>query len=98
MAVLLHDAGSLNKVTQTLLEMVRGGVETLPLEMTVFCLVNGDLDPAFVGRLPFSVRTVPDGDPRFLDAVRGRRLRLCWSVRIVGHVSRRGHRWRWRRT
>ena len=28
-AVLLHDAGSLNKVTQTLLEMVRGGIESI---------------------------------------------------------------------
>ena len=69
MAVLLHDAGSLNKVTQTLLEMVRGGVETLPLEMSVFCLVSGDLDPAFAGRLPFPVRTVPDA-AAFLAAVR----------------------------
>ena len=26
MAVLLHDAGSVNKVTQSILEMVRGGI------------------------------------------------------------------------
>jgi 2-phospho-L-lactate transferase/gluconeogenesis factor (CofD/UPF0052 family) len=69
MAVLLHDAGSLNKVTQTLIEMVRGGVETLPLEMSVFCLVPGQLDAAFAARLPFAVRTVPDAGA-FLDAVR----------------------------
>lgn len=69
MAVLLHDAGSLNKVTQTLIEMVRGGVETLPLEMSVFCLVPGELDAAFTARLPFAVRTVPDAGA-FLAAVR----------------------------
>jgi hypothetical protein len=69
MAVLLHDAGSLNKVTQTLIEMVRGGVERLPLEMSVFCLVPGELDAAFTARLPFAVRTVPDA-AAFLSAVR----------------------------
>jgi 2-phospho-L-lactate transferase/gluconeogenesis factor (CofD/UPF0052 family) len=69
MAVLLHDAGSLNKVTQTLIEMVRGGVEALPLEMSVFCLVPGELDAAFAARLPFAVRTVPDA-ATFVEAVR----------------------------
>jgi 2-phospho-L-lactate transferase/gluconeogenesis factor (CofD/UPF0052 family) len=69
MAVLLHDAGSLNKVTQTLIEMVRGGVETLALQMSVFCLVPGELDEAFVARLPFAVRTVPHAGA-FLEAVR----------------------------
>ena len=69
MAVLLHDAGSLNKVTQTLIEMVRGGVETLPLEMSVFCVVPGELDAAFTARLPFAVRTIPDAGA-FLAAVR----------------------------
>jgi 2-phospho-L-lactate transferase/gluconeogenesis factor (CofD/UPF0052 family) len=69
MAVLLHDAGSPNKVTQTLLEMVRGGADKLPLEMTVFCLMPGELDPAFASRLPFAARTVP-GAAAFLDAVR----------------------------
>lgn len=69
MAVLLHDAGSINKVTQTLLEMVRGGIEALPLEISVFCLIPGTLDPAFVARLPFPARTVP-GASAFLDAVR----------------------------
>ena len=69
MAVLLHDAGSINKVTQTLLEMVRGGVAALPLEISVFCLIPGALDPGFVARLPFPVRTVPTA-AAFLDAVR----------------------------
>jgi hypothetical protein len=65
MAVLLHDAGSLNKVTQTLIELVRGGIETLPLEMTVFCRGRTDeLDAAFAARLPFAVRASPM-PPRF---------------------------------
>jgi hypothetical protein len=69
MAVLLHDAGSMNKVVQTLLEMVRGGIERLPLQVSVFCLIDGSLDPAFAARLPFTVRTVP-GAAAFVDAAR----------------------------
>ena len=69
MAVLLHDAGSVNKVTQTLLEMVRGGVEAQPLEISVFCLAPCVLDETFLRRLPFTVRTVADS-AAFLDAVR----------------------------
>jgi len=69
MAVLLHDAGSMNKVVQTLLEMVRGGIERLPLQVSVFCLCDGTLDPAFAARLPFVVRTIPDATA-FVDAAR----------------------------
>ena len=68
-AVLLHGGGSLNKITETMLEMVRGGIERQSLDTTVFCLEPCDLDPAFVERLPFAVRTVADPDA-FLDAVR----------------------------
>lgn len=69
MALLLHDAGSINKVTQTMLEMVRGGIESQPLEVTVFCLAPCELDEDFVKRLPFAVQTVAGG-AAFLDAVR----------------------------
>jgi 2-phospho-L-lactate transferase/gluconeogenesis factor (CofD/UPF0052 family) len=69
MAVLLHDAGSLNKVTQTLLEMIRGGIESIPLHMTVFYEGRETLDPAFVARLPFTVRSVADAHA-FAEAVR----------------------------
>jgi 2-phospho-L-lactate transferase/gluconeogenesis factor (CofD/UPF0052 family) len=69
MALLLHDAGSPNKVTQTLLEMVRGGIEAQPIEMTVFCLAPCELDPGFLSRLPFAVRVVAD-PAAFLEAVR----------------------------
>ena len=33
----LYDAGSADKLAQTLLEMVRGGIADLPLDVTVFC-------------------------------------------------------------
>ena len=52
-AVLLHDAGSTNKVAQTLLEMVRGRHRRLPLDVTVFYRGAEALDPAFAARLPF---------------------------------------------
>jgi 2-phospho-L-lactate transferase/gluconeogenesis factor (CofD/UPF0052 family) len=61
-AVLLHDAGSLNKTTESMLEMVRGGIQDQPLEVVVFCLGSFGLDPQFTARLPFDVRIVPDAD------------------------------------
>jgi 2-phospho-L-lactate transferase/gluconeogenesis factor (CofD/UPF0052 family) len=69
MAVLLHDAGSLNKVTQTLLEMIRGGIESIPLRMTVFYEGRDVLDPPFAARLPFAVRNIADARA-FAEAVR----------------------------
>jgi hypothetical protein len=69
LAVLLHDAGSINKVTQTLVEMVRGGISDLAIDVTVF--YEGEpLDPGFIRSLPFRVRTLAPGN-RFEDAVRG---------------------------
>ncbi|MEO8075770.1 MAG: 2-phospho-L-lactate transferase CofD family protein [Acidobacteriota bacterium] len=70
-AVLLHDAGSINKVTQTLLEMVRGGIEQLPLDVTVFYGGADVLDGRFTSRLPFAVTALPGGDPSFAQAARG---------------------------
>jgi 2-phospho-L-lactate transferase/gluconeogenesis factor (CofD/UPF0052 family) len=69
-AVLLHDAGSINKVTQTLLEMVRGGIEQLPLDLTVFYGGVDVLDARFTGRLPFTVTALPGGDATFAQAAR----------------------------
>jgi 2-phospho-L-lactate transferase/gluconeogenesis factor (CofD/UPF0052 family) len=61
-AAYLHDAGSPNKLVQTLLEMVRGGVTDLPISLTV--LHCGDpVDESFVAALPFAVRAVPVGKP-----------------------------------
>jgi 2-phospho-L-lactate transferase/gluconeogenesis factor (CofD/UPF0052 family) len=71
-AVLLHDAGSINKAVQTMLEMVRGGAGRLPLEMTVFYSGSeGDLDASFTRSLPFGVVPLPGGDASFAQAARG---------------------------
>lgn len=59
-AVLLYDAGSSNKITQTLLEMVRGGIAAQPLDVTVF-YQGPSLDEEFVASLPFSVRALVKG-------------------------------------
>lgn len=69
-ALLLHDARSINKAAQTLLELVRGGIERQPVDLTVFCLGPVEFDAAFTGRLPFAIRTAPSTSA-FLDAVRG---------------------------
>ena len=93
-AVLLHDAGSVNKVAQTLLEMMRGGIGDLPVDVTVFYGGRSALDARFVGRLPFARAQLAGGDRADVRAtrVRGGRLRLRHAVRIVRHVSRRGRR------
>jgi 2-phospho-L-lactate transferase/gluconeogenesis factor (CofD/UPF0052 family) len=54
-AVYLHDATSTDKLTQSLLEMVRGGVSDLPVRLAAFH-VGPALDAAFVASLPFPVR------------------------------------------
>jgi len=60
-AVYLHDATSADKLTQSLLEMVRGGVSNLPVRLAAF---HGGppLDAAFVGSLPFPVRELRPAD------------------------------------
>ena len=67
-AVFLHDAGSANKLTQTLLEMVRGGLHDLPLDVTVFYEGLEPLDGEFVQSLRWTVRQVAPGG--FADAAR----------------------------
>ncbi len=69
-AVLLHDAGSTNKVVQTLLEMVRGGVDRLPLDLTVF-FAGEPLEATFTANLPFAVTRLPGGDTTFASVARG---------------------------
>jgi len=70
-AVLLHDAGSTNKVVQTLLEMVRGGIERLPMDVTVFFSGSDALDATFTASLPFTVTRLTAGDRAFVPAARG---------------------------
>jgi 2-phospho-L-lactate transferase/gluconeogenesis factor (CofD/UPF0052 family) len=70
-AVLLHGAGSTNKIAQTLLEMVRGGVADVPVEVTVFHPGPEALDPSLAARLPFALCHLPAGIGGFADAARG---------------------------
>lgn len=70
-AVLLHDAGSTNKVVQTLLEMVRGGIDRVPLDVTVFFSGPESLDATFTASLPFPVTRLTAGDSAFASAARG---------------------------
>jgi 2-phospho-L-lactate transferase/gluconeogenesis factor (CofD/UPF0052 family) len=60
-AVLLHEAGTTNKVVQTVLEMVRGGIREMPVDLAVFHDGPTEVDKAFVASLGFSVRRL-DGD------------------------------------
>lgn len=69
-AVLLHDAGSINKVTQTLLEMIRGGIERVPVELTVFYTGPDALDDGFTRSLPFATHHLAGGESAFADAAR----------------------------
>ncbi|MEN3340136.1 MAG: hypothetical protein V7647_3812 [Acidobacteriota bacterium] len=55
-AVLLHDASTTNKVVQTVLEMVRGGIRDLPVTLTVFHDGPDEVGPGFVVSPGFPVR------------------------------------------
>lgn len=56
-AILLHDAGSADKLAQSILEMVRGGIADLPLDVAVFH-EGAPLDQEFVRSLPFDVTAI----------------------------------------
>ena len=71
LAILLHDAGSTNKVVQTLLEMVRGGIDRLPLDVTVFFAGVEALDATFTASLPFALMRLPGGEKTFTAAAAG---------------------------
>jgi hypothetical protein len=58
-AVYLHDADSPNKLAQTLLELVRGGVADLPLTLTVVHSQQS-IEDGLASSLPFVVRAVPE--------------------------------------
>ncbi len=67
-AVYLHDADSPNKLLQTLLEMVRGGMADLPLRVTVVHCEHA-VDEGLAAALPFAVRSVAPA--QVLDVLRG---------------------------
>ena len=57
-AILLHEAGSVDKLAQTLLEMIRGGLADQPVDVTVFCETTEALDRDFVSSLPYAVTEI----------------------------------------
>jgi hypothetical protein len=61
-AVWLMETASLNKITQTLLEAARGGLNNLPLSTTFFYSSGESLDSAFTDLFPFAVRNVNSAD------------------------------------
>jgi 2-phospho-L-lactate transferase/gluconeogenesis factor (CofD/UPF0052 family) len=65
-AVLMHDAGSATKVVQSILEMVRGGIRDLPVELAVYHDAPALLEEAFVGSLGVPVTRL-EGTPEVRD-------------------------------
>ena len=72
-AILLHDAGSVDKLAQTLLEMIRGGLADQPVDVTVFCETAEPLDRGFVSGLPCAVTEIAS----LADPAEDRRLRTA---------------------
>ena len=72
-AILLHEGDSSTKVVQSLLEMIRGGVLDLPVQLAVFHDGPADLEAEFVRSLGFPVTrlqgTPADRDREFRAAV-----------------------------
>lgn len=64
-AVLLLETSSLNKITQSLLEMVRGGIADVALDVTVFYAGPEPLAGRLAERLPFAVQHVREGERAF---------------------------------
>ena len=58
MAVWLYDAASLNKLSQSVLEMLRGGIQDLAVDVTVFYTADADLDDVFMQPLPIGLRNL----------------------------------------
>ena len=57
-AVWLYDAGSLNKLSQSVLEMLRGGIQELAVDVTVFYTADAELDDVFMQPLPIALRNL----------------------------------------
>ncbi len=68
--MLLHDDESMNKIAQTLLEMIRGGLSEVAVDVTVFYPGSEPLDPHLAARLPFAVRQLQEGVRSFAEAAR----------------------------
>jgi 2-phospho-L-lactate transferase/gluconeogenesis factor (CofD/UPF0052 family) len=61
-AVWLYDAASLNKLSQSVLEMLRAGIQDLALDVTVFYTAETDLDDVFMQALPMALRNLKHRD------------------------------------
>lgn len=72
-AILLTDTTSLNKVTQTLLELVRGGIERVPIDVTVFYASAAPLAPELASGFPFDLHHLA-AERDFTAAARQRRF------------------------
>jgi 2-phospho-L-lactate transferase/gluconeogenesis factor (CofD/UPF0052 family) len=70
-AIVLDETRSAGKVVQTILEMLRGGIEELRIELAVFHSCEGDLEGSFCARLPFPVTRLSSPT----EAARDRELR-----------------------
>ena len=57
-AIWLYDAASLNKLSQSVLEMLRGGIQDLAVEVTVFYTAETDLEDSFMQKLPIALRNL----------------------------------------
>jgi 2-phospho-L-lactate transferase/gluconeogenesis factor (CofD/UPF0052 family) len=57
-AVLLHEGGSPDKLAQSLLEMIRGGIGDQPVDVAMFCETTRPFDRQFLAALPFPVTEV----------------------------------------
>lgn len=66
-AAVLCDTRSSNKVTQTLLEMVRGGIRELRVDITVFHEGEAEIDASLQQRLGFPVHRLASSDDRGRD-------------------------------
>ncbi len=80
-AILLHEASTTNKVVQTVLEMVRGGIRDLPVELTVFHDGPADVNASFVAPPGFPLRRL-EGD----EAERDRTLRTILQDEAFDYV------------
>jgi len=72
LVLLLHGTRSANKIVQTLLELRRGGIDNVPVDVTVCYLRDRPIDLGGLRALPFAVKWLEGPDPSlaFRDVVR----------------------------
>jgi 2-phospho-L-lactate transferase/gluconeogenesis factor (CofD/UPF0052 family) len=81
-AVVLEEARSTAKIVQTILEMVRGGIEDLRIDLAVFHAGETDLEPVFREQLRFPVTQLKADT----DAARDRELREALAAGRYDYV------------